>query len=134
MPTVVTATKYWTPDQHLPYAPEAGLEHFNDTVIVRLPISAGAYVIIAKTVLRNFDGDSQNAAAYMMMNDGEIELDRADIRLSGNGGAQYSAQEVSLQAALLLEEPTVVDLRAQTWNGAAFQSSIIAIQVDILNN
>ena len=126
MTTVVTGTRQDA---------EVGLENFSDMAIIRLELPDGAYVIIAKTVLRNFDGDGQNAAARLTNN--EADLDRADIRLSGNGNAQWAAQEVSLQATLIIDEESpdsIVDLRAQTWNGAAVQSSIIAIQVDVLNN
>jgi hypothetical protein len=63
-------------------------------------------------------------------------LDRADIRLNGDDD-NPGAQEISLQATLILDEQSpdrIVDLRAQTYNGGAVQSSIYAIQVDVVNN
>lgn len=105
---------------------------FSDTALIRLELPDGYYLIIAKTVLRNYDGDSQNAAARLTNN--EADLDRADIRISGSGNAQWAAQEVSLQGMLVLTEESpdrIVDLRAQTYAGGAIQSSIYAIQVDV---
>jgi hypothetical protein len=125
MTTVVTGQRY---------DGEVGLNHFSDMAIIRLELPDGPFIIFAKTVIRNFDGDGQNAAARLVNN--EADLDRVDIRISGNGNAQWAAQEVSLQATLVIgpESPDrIVDLRAQTWNGAAFQSSIYAIQVDVVN-
>jgi hypothetical protein len=113
---------------------EIGLGHFTETTLIRVELPDGPFIIIAKTVLRNFDGDSQNAAAFLT--NGDAVLDRVDIRLSGKGNAQWAAQEASLQATVVISEDgpdRYVELRAATYNGAAFQSSFYAIQVDVVN-
>jgi hypothetical protein len=112
------------------------LNNNDDTIIVRLPLPVGSYVIIGKTVLSNNDGhDPQNAMARLTTMDGATVLDRADIRINQRDDADNGAQEVSLQAVLELTNDTpdrIVDLRAQSYSGGAQQTKLYAIQVDAL--
>lgn len=103
------------------------LNNFNDTVIVRLQVRAGKYVIIGRVVVINTDSDPQNASARMTTLDGLQELDRVDVRLGGRGGAPDMA--VSLQATLTVDREVILDVRCASYVAFARQGSIIAIKV-----
>jgi hypothetical protein len=108
------------------------LHNFNDTVIVRLEkLREGKYVVFGRVVIHNSDGDNQNASAAVTTLDGATQLDRADVRIAGGGGA--IDQAVSLQATYTLPSPgtdSTVDIRCATYNGAAVEASLFAILVD----
>jgi len=60
---------------------------------------------------------------------------RADIRITAIDSHTVGAQEVSLQAHLVLTNDTpdrIVDLRAQTYLGIALNTKLYAIQVDAM--
>jgi hypothetical protein len=111
------------------------LNNSGDTVVVRLTLPVGSFIIFGKTVMSNADGDEQDATARLTTMDGATELDRADIRISGFNNEAQGAQEVSLQAALALTNDSpdrIVDLRAQTYKGNAYEAKLYAIQVDAM--
>ena len=114
--------------------PKASVElnNFNDTVVLRLTLPGGGFfLILGRVVIANFDTDSQTATARLTREDGFEELDRVDIRIGGAGDG--ALQSISLQAALSLPLETsgdLIDLRCGTYKGFAFQSSLLAMQVD----
>src|SRR5262249_28263810 len=117
------------------------LDHFNDTVVLRLIITPGIrtddreryYLIFGRVVIFNADGDNQNATARLTTDDGKTELDRVDTRIAYGRGALL--QPISLQGNLrgIRQDEVIVDLRCGTYAGAALQSSIWAVEVDYIS-
>jgi hypothetical protein len=68
-----------------------------DTVVARIQLFSGTWVIFGKVVIANFDGDPQNANAQMLAQDSNIILDQADFRIpGGNSFGQCIAMQGTL--------------------------------------
>ncbi len=103
---------------------------FIDSSPLQLTVSKpGLYVVFARVVLSNDDGDAQNASARIS-HDEEFVMDRVDLRLPS--GMRTS---ISLQGTLRVQGgQKQVNLLCQTWKGTAHQSSICAMEVSELRN
>ena len=108
-----------------------GLQNFNEVVLLRLGLAEpGEYVIFGRVVIRNDDGDGQNASARITTIDGTNLVDRADVRITGGG----FSQTIHLQgtARVAQGQPVIADIRCSTFRGFASQSSLFALLVDQL--
>ena len=56
------------------------LSHFNDTIVLRLQVPAGHYLVLGRVTVRNFD-EAQNATARLTAQDGAQVIDQTDVRL-----------------------------------------------------
>jgi hypothetical protein len=106
------------------------LNNFSDTAVVRLRVDdAGKFVVFGRVIIVNWDGDSQNASAKLTTLDGLIELDRSDVRISGDG----ISLSISLQGTLTLPSKdgnNIIDIRCSTFKGLAQEATLFAIDVD----
>jgi hypothetical protein len=103
------------------------LSGFHEVTAGRLLLSEkGRYVVFARVVIRNNDGDSQSASARISDGNGFV-MDRVDLNIPGS-----SSMAISLQGRLDVSGTNVVDLRCATFAGDAFSSSIFAVQVSDL--
>jgi hypothetical protein len=114
------------------------LENFNDTVVVRLAVPKGQYVVFGKVSLRNSDGDPQNATARLTSQDGFNIIDQADIRVGRSEGIFHSTNftstnSISVQGTFTVDgEGEIVDIRCATFRGNVSQASLIAIGAENL--
>jgi hypothetical protein len=79
------------------------IQGFADTVVLTIdirPTDVGKFVVLARVVLDNWDGDAQFASARLTMLAGKKEIDRVDTRIAGRSDG--NVQSVSLQAVLEL--------------------------------
>src|SRR6516164_4027808 len=91
--------------------------HGADTVIFELEVQeAGNYVVFARVVLQNNDGDAQNATVRISHSNRSNLMDWVNIRVPS--GAAYA---VSLQGTLVVTAGNTdfVVLSCETFNGAA---------------
>jgi hypothetical protein len=107
----------------------------NDTIVLRMALPVGNYIIIGKTVIRNVEATEQFASARLTTMDGHTELDSALVRITAKDAGVDGGQVISLQASLMLDAGSpdrIVDLRAQMQNGSAQETKLCAIQVDMV--
>lgn len=104
------------------------LGSFNDTVVARLSLERGWYIIHGKVVMQNWDGSSQNASASLRQHDGKVILDRADIRIRDD----QEAQAIALLAVVNLVDfgKDIIDICCNTYNGQVREARLVAISVD----
>jgi hypothetical protein len=106
------------------------LQHFSDTPVLRLSFNApGTYILIARVVIRNDDGDPQDASARIGLKDGADVADTVQARIPGGGSYPFY-----LQGTMRLPpgESVLIDVRCSTYSGFAYQSSLFALQVSDL--
>ncbi len=94
--------------------------------VVSLNVPAGTYIIEGTTTIENLDGDSQEAQCEL----GSLGFQEKPIIPGGGGGA---VQVVTVIGWATFGSSTTVDLSCSTFNGAAFETSLIAMQVGALN-
>jgi len=113
-----------------------GLQNFNEVVLLRLGLAEpGEYVIFGRVVIRNDDGDGQNASARITTIDGTNLVDRADVRITGvriTGGGFSQTIHLQGTARVAQGQPVIADIRCSTFRGFASQSSLFALLVDQL--
>jgi hypothetical protein len=109
------------------------LDNFQMKRLVSLDLTNSRYLIFAKVVLDNADGDAQNAEAQLRRQQGDQfeKLDATTVRLAGSGDDDRT--EVSLQVGIQFDSATTVDLACATFRGNASQAQLAAIQLDFLN-
>jgi hypothetical protein len=103
------------------------LHNNNDVAVLRLALTEGIYVVVGRVVIRNFDGDGQEASARITVRDGSVISDRVVVRIGGG-----EAQTLALQGTLKVNNGDIVDIRCSTFAGAAGHSSLSAIEVSRL--
>lgn len=113
------------------YATRGGghLNHFEADVACRLKIEGGSYVIFGRVAICNFDGDAQNAFVQLTARDGSVILDKVEMHLKGNADWEC----FSVQGVYTLpdgQDEEIIDLRCGTYRGYRNHVSLIAIQVD----
>jgi hypothetical protein len=105
------------------------LSSFHDVTALRLLFREnGRYVVFARVVIRNNDGDPQEASAKISDGNGFV-MDRVDLRIPGS-----SSMAISLQGTVDISGTNTVGLSCATFAGDAFSSSIFAVQVSNLKN
>ena len=107
-----------------------GLSHLNDVTVFQLTVKEpGFYVVFARAVIGNDDGDPQAATVQVSESGGGI-VDQADIRIGGN-----TSLTASLQGTLRVDPgtPKVMNLHCRTFRGSATQFSLFAVHVDALS-
>lgn len=112
---------------HVTNPGSTGLHNFNDTIVVKLPLAEGRWVLFGRVVITNWDSTDQNVSAMLRHDDGVV-IDQADARIGGGG--PY-AQSFSLQAPLTVRKD-IIDIACSTYNGSAQEVSLIAVRVDEL--
>jgi hypothetical protein len=114
------------------------LDNFTDTVIVRLAIPKGQYVVFGKASLKNANGDAQNATARLTSQGGFNIIDQTDIRVGRDEGILHSVNfestnSISLQGAFTADDGgEIVDIRCATFGGNVSLASLIAITTENL--
>jgi len=111
--------------------PLVQLRNFQDTVVARVTLQRGRYVVFGKVVLSNLDGDTQSARVQLAARDGGIILKENSVLLEHlpNGNSQSI---LILGTATVEDSADIVDLRCATFDGEARQISLVAIAVDDL--
>jgi len=111
--------------------PLVQLRNFQDTVVARVTLQRGRYVVFGKVVLSNLDGDTQSARVQLAARDGGIILKENSVLLEHlpNGNSQSI---LILGTATVEDSAYIVDLRCATFDGEARQTSLVAIAVDDL--
>jgi hypothetical protein len=96
----------------------------------------GLYLVFARVVLQNDEGDSQNAGARVVHTAGdqthfkEFVIDRVNVIIPGHARTSISLQgTLQVVPAAPTVPTTVVNLVCATFSGTASQSSIFAVQV-----
>jgi hypothetical protein len=118
-------------------APEfLNLDNFATTSVVSVRLPRGLYIAFGKGVLRNFDGDFQNATLWLRQSDGHPEgpfqaLDHSQVTIDENGEA--STEAATVQSAVIVEEESFVDVAADTFNGGVACVQLAVIKLDELN-
>lgn len=114
---------------------QVGLNNFQPTLAARfnLPELRNAkqpWIIIAKAVIGNGDGDPQNAGAELLLDDKVIDAD--NIRIYGG-----ESQTVTLQAAVQPQvgaQAPLVEVKCQTFQGSVTMTKLIAFTVNTLRH
>jgi hypothetical protein len=97
------------------------------------------YVIFGRVVIRNNDGDPQDAHAWLTVGGSRTYLDEVDTRIAGNSSgtstveSRQGGQSISLQGHLTVAatvKTARVFLSCQTYDGYATNISLFAISVD----
>lgn len=110
-----------------------GLSHFNDTIVTRLALpgespdgelAAGNWVLTARVVIGNEDDSPQDATAKLV-HDADVVLDSLFIRMP-----RIHYETFYLQAAFTAHEGDIVTLECNTYQGIAYEGSVIALRVD----
>ena len=105
---------------------EVSLLNFQEQVIISFRLGAGNVFVQGKVNAVNNDGDFQNYTARLTYRDGSVELDRADVRISGGG-----TQTVSLSSWITdVTANDIVDLRCGTYNGITRKARLTTLDVD----
>src|SRR5437773_12487576 len=98
------------------------LSNFSDTVVLRVQVPQGKYVVFGKISITNADSDDQNASAQLTSKDGSKIIRNMTVRLDGN--SESNSQSVSVQGVLNVEAGgDIVDIRCATFNGNAAQAT-----------
>jgi hypothetical protein len=71
------------------------LDHFRDTVGVRIELSTGSWVIFGRVVVFNSDSDSQLANVQLRSRDGSNLIDRAEVRILSGSSQSLSVQGIA---------------------------------------
>src|SRR5439155_20394736 len=100
------------------------LNNFNDTLIVKMQLKPGKWVILGRALLQNHDGDLQTVMARILHN-ANVEVDRVDIWATA-----YWRGCVYLQGTLTSERDETIELSCSTYKGIAQSGSLIAFGVD----
>jgi hypothetical protein len=103
------------------------LRDFTDEVVVEIELSEGSWILFGRVSIYNKDGDHQGCGAKLVR-DGTV-LDIVDHPIAGEA-RDYR----TLQAGLNLREPDRVTLRCNTYNGNAWDGSIVAVKVDAIKH
>ncbi len=104
------------------------LHGFDDVTVFQLTVKeAGSYVVFARVLMGNNDGDAQNATVRVTHDNGAFLIDQVDFRMPGGG-----SYPVAIQGTLRVDPgvPKVMQLRCNTFNGTATHFSLFAVQVD----
>ena len=104
------------------------LKSFGDTVVARLRLSAGRYLVCGKAALLNFDGDPQDATVALATRDGAVVLTSMRVRLERNGDGH--AQSVVARAVFDAADGDFIDLRCTSFNGDASDVILTAVSID----
>jgi hypothetical protein len=100
------------------------LNNFNDVLIVKLKLNPGSWVVMARVVLYNYDGDLQTLGAKLV-HDANVVIDRVDIWANARSeGCVY------LQGTLTTKRDETIELICSTYKGMAQSGSLIAFDVD----
>ena len=108
------------------------LLNFAEQVMTRIQLreSGGHVLVLGKVVIVNSDTSDQNATARLTTVDGQVELDRVDVRIPSQG-----SQCLSLNGWITGADAAAgqfVDLRCSTFEGRAKKVRLNAILVDVL--
>ena len=120
---------------------ERGLSNFQDLPLVRLPLDLTGrphnVLVLGKVVIRNDDGDAQNATVRLTFGEdvaaGEVkfEIDRADIRIPSGDGVAVTLMGWVTSGSFDVDRP-FVDIRASTFRGVAQKTRLTVTVVDTL--
>jgi hypothetical protein len=115
---------------------EIGLGNFQDTPLVRRVVDLTGrphnVLVLGKVVIRNDDGDAQNAAVRLTANDTATEIDRVDIRIpAGQFGVAVSVMGWITAPDIIGDRP-IIDIRASTFRGVAQHARLTVTVVDTL--
>src|SRR3982750_2204928 len=112
------------------YGGGGGLFKFADTVVTRLQVRPGKYVVHGRVVIMNDDTDWQPATARMTSANGTILIDQILFNICGRGDPkQLAYMVVSLQGVLEItniQGTEIIDIRCATYNGGAFSAKLLA--------
>jgi hypothetical protein len=100
------------------------LNNFNDMLIVKMKLNPGNWVINARVVLYNHDGDLQTVGARIV-HDASVVIDRVDIWASA-----FWEGCVYLQGTLATKRDETIELICSTYKGSAESGSLIAFDVE----
>ncbi|MPR13716.1 hypothetical protein [Microvirga tunisiensis] len=112
------------------------LSRFAQTVVIRLRLPPGTYVIHGRVSISNTDPDWQTASAMITASDGAEIIDEVFFAMLGTDHpGRPSCMIVSLQGVLHIPQDRgreIIDIRCATHKGWADSSRLIAIQVGSL--
>jgi hypothetical protein len=101
-----------------------------DALVVREVTEVGFYVVFARVVIYNADGDEQNASVRLTHDrPSEVNIDALGVRIGSS-----ESQSLALQGTLRVDPGAskLIDLRCSSFGGIARERSIIALQVTAL--
>jgi len=107
------------------------LHNFHDTLSLTLGVrDEGMYLVFARVDILNRDGDHQNCVVKITSRNGTNLLDRVTLRIPG-GNTRVA---VPLQGTLRVPHDTkeIIEIRCNTFNGVAQESSLFAVQISEL--
>jgi hypothetical protein len=98
-----------------------------EETVLRLGVGPGTYLVFGRVVVVNNDEDRQDVHARMTSKDGTGLIDSVSVRLP----VALSSQTLGLQGTLIVRprDTDVIDIRCETHNGFAGQSSLFTIEV-----
>lgn len=100
------------------------LNNFNSTIIAKMKLTEGNWVILGRVVLGNGDGDYQSGTAQIL-HDANVVIDQALLWLLG--GERVC---ISLQGTLSARGDETITLNCNTYKGEASSAALLAFKVD----
>jgi len=113
------------------------LHHQVHTVITEVKITEGQWLLLAKVVFFNDDGDFQDAAAQLLASPGnepiQIDLSIASVPPAGGEGHAARFSSVSLLAWWQVDREETIQLVCWAYKGGAIRSSLVAVRANLLD-
>ena len=106
--------------------PGGELHHFVETPIVGVTVPPGSWVVHARALIGNVDGDDQGVTIKLRRRSTQRAFDEINGYLFAGGQQMF----VPMQGTISLEMSDTLELCAATYDGLFAFSSIIAIAVD----
>jgi hypothetical protein len=120
---------------HARHPTAVGISGYAETVVVRLRIRPGNWVVHGRVVLENADSDEQTATVKTTSMNGTNVIDEVNYALPRRQGVHGGFMVVSLQGVLQIEQQhgeEIIDLRCATYKGVATHAKLLAIEVGFL--
>jgi len=104
------------------------LHHFNDTVLSKIELTLGCWVIFGRVYIQNLDDDPQHVTVRMFREANmDVDLDTITIYQSSMDAVCYS-----LHALVALRKPSTITLMCNTYHGQANKPMLLAMVVDVV--